>query len=368
VSDRAEKEVAKAARLYDEGQKRTGGTPVPLRPEKILVLQFKYFGDAVLMTPALRALRAHFPQAEIHLLVPGEIAPLFRHLPWLSRVWAMPRRRGRASLGETLPLIVALRREKFDGSIDFASNDRGAILSRLIGARSRLGWDQRGGFWGRKFAYTNRVTENPMLQHESARLAHLLTGWRLKPPDSLQPEIRPDPALAEAARKLLPRHGAVICHVASSQPRKEWPLGQWAEFNRLATAAGRQVVFTTARGSRESALMDELKRLAPTAVVLPEIPDLALFLAVLARALVFISGDTGPLHFAAGLGVPTISLFGPTAPERWRPIGAQHRVISAGLCHCEPNSAVCSAARHCLAEISPELVLAALDDVPVPKK
>ena len=53
------------------------------RPEKILALQFKYFGDAVLMTPALRALRGHFPAAEIHLLVPAELAPLFQHLPWL---------------------------------------------------------------------------------------------------------------------------------------------------------------------------------------------------------------------------------------------------------------------------------------------
>ena len=71
------------------------------------------------------------------------------------------------------------------------------------------------------------------------------------------------------------------------------------------------VVFTTARGEREAALMAELKQLAPDARILPQIAELPLFLAVLARAGVFISGDTGPLHFAAGLGVPTISLFGP---------------------------------------------------------
>jgi ADP-heptose:LPS heptosyltransferase len=64
---------------------------------KILAIQFKYFGDAVLMTPSLRALREHFPRAEIHLLVPEEIAPIFQHLPWLNRVWPMPRRRGSAS-------------------------------------------------------------------------------------------------------------------------------------------------------------------------------------------------------------------------------------------------------------------------------
>ena len=65
-------------------------------------------------------------------------------------------------------------------------------------------------------------------------------------------------------------------------------------------------------GEREQLLMAELKKLAPDAVILPPIPELPLFLAVLAARGVFISGDTGPLHFAAGLGVPTISLFGPT--------------------------------------------------------
>src|SRR5579859_1705502 len=127
------------------------------RHDKILALQFKYFGDAVLLTPALRALRECFSRAEIHLLVPAEIAPLFQHLPWLTRVWAMPRRRGRASLRQTWPLIRALRRERFDRSVDFAGNDRGAILSLLIGAGRRLGWTERGGFVGRRFLYTDRV-------------------------------------------------------------------------------------------------------------------------------------------------------------------------------------------------------------------
>jgi heptosyltransferase-3 len=312
------------------------------------------------MTPALRALRRHFPDAEIHLLAPEEIAPLFQHLPWLNRVWPMPRRRGRASLRETWPLIRALRRERFDRSVDFASNDRGAILSFLIGAKNRLGWDERAGFFGRRFFYTHRVAPDKNPGHESARLAQLLTGWQISPPALLEPEIRADAALADAAKKILPAERAVICHVASSQPRKEWPLAHWAEFHQLARAAGFTVVFTTARGHREEKLMTELKKLAPTASILPVISELPLFLAVLARAGVFISGDTGPLHFATGLGVPTISLFGPTSPARWAPIGARHAILTGGVCGCDGNSAVCTSARHCLAEISPTQILAAL--------
>ena len=332
------------------------------RPEKILALQFKYFGDAVLMTPALRALRERFPQAELHLLVPAEIAPLFQHLPWLTRVWAMPRQRGRAGLSQTWPLISALRRERFDRSVDFASNDRGAILSFLIGAKNRLGWDERGGFFGRRFFYNDRVASENNPPHESARLARLLSGWQIPLPDLLQAEIRADAALAGAAREILPHEAAVICHVASSQPKKEWPLAHWAKLQQRATTAGFKVVFTTARGEREAALMMELKTLAPAAEVLPQITELPLFLAVLARAKFFVSGDTGPLHFAAGLGVPTISLFGPTSPARWAPMGEKHQVLTGGICGCDGNLFACGSPKHCLAEILPAQVLAALEN------
>jgi ADP-heptose:LPS heptosyltransferase len=326
------------------------------RSEKILALQFKYFGDAVLMTPALRALREHLSDGELHLLVPEEIAPLFQHLPWLNRVWPMPRRRGSAGLRTAWPLIRALRRERFDRSVDFASNDRGAILSRLIGARRRLGWEERGGFLGRKFCYAERVAPKPEPQHESIRLAQLLTGWQIPPPTSFESEIRADPSLADAGKKILPAEGAVICHVTSSQPKKEWPLANWAKLNRLAAEAGFRIVFTTALGQREQALMTELKKTAPDAVILPPVPELPLFLAVLARAGVFISGDTGPLHFAAGLGVPTISLFGPSSPARWAPIGERHQALTGSACSCDGNLSACQSASHCLAAISPEQV------------
>jgi heptosyltransferase-3 len=329
---------------------------VSARPEKILALQFKYFGDAVLMTPALRALHDHFPDGELHLLVPAEIAPLFQHLPWLKRVWPMPRRRGSASLRVTWPVIRALRREQFDRSVDFAGNDRGAILSRLIGALQRLGWDECGGFLGRKFCYTDRVAPDTKPQHESARLARILSGWQIPPPASLEAEIHADPALAGAAGKILPAERAVVCHIASSQPKKEWPLTHWAELHRLATAAGWSVVFTTALGEREASLTADLKKLAPGAAILSPVRELPLFLAVLARAGVFVSGDTGPLHFAAGLGVPTISMFGPTSPALWAPVGSRHKFLAGSPCQCDGNQAICQSASHCLAAIPPERV------------
>jgi len=325
---------------------------------KILAIQFKYFGDAVLMTPALRAIRERFPQSELHVLVPEEVAPLLQHLPWLNRVWPMPRRRGRMSLTRTWPVIRALRRERFDLSVDFGSNDRGAISGLFIGARQRLGLDEGRGFPGRRFCYNQCVSAATGTRHESARLAHLLSGWGIVP-TSLEPEIRADPALAASAEKLLPS-GTIVCHLAASQPKKEWPITHWAAFYHMAAAVGGRLAFTTAKGAREQSLINELKKTAPQAPILPVIPDLSLFLAVLKRAECFISSDTGPMHFAAALGVPTIVLFGPSSPAQWAPIGKRHQIVTGGPCSCDGDTAVCLSTRHCLTALLPGQVFAAL--------
>jgi ADP-heptose:LPS heptosyltransferase len=336
---------------------------VSARPEKILAIQFKYFGDAVLMTPALRAIRNHFPKGELHVLVSEEVAPIVNHLPWLNRVWPMPRKRGHARISQSWPIIRALRRERFDRSVDFAGNDRGAIISILIGARQRLGLLSPGGFLGRRLCYNQHVMPAPVTQHESLRLAHVLSAWDIAPPSSPELEIQADPALDTVAASLLPER-TVLCHMASSQPNRQWPIQHWAAFYQLAATAGRRLAFTTATGAREQALIDELKKLAPDAPVVPVVPDLSLFLAVLNRAEVFISGDTGPLHFAAGLGVPTISLFGPSSPARWAPIGVRHRVLTGSPCPCGAGASVCNSTDFCLAAITPNQVFETLKTIP----
>ncbi len=333
------------------------------QPLKILAIQFKYFGDTALVIPALRAIRQRYPDCSLHVLAPEQTAPLLQHLPWLTRVWAMPRIRGRASLGQTWPMIRALRAQRFDRSVDFGGNDRGAILSWLCGAPERLGVFHPGGFVGRRFCYTQRVAAAPADRHETLRLIHVLSAWEIGTPGSAEIEIRPDPALADWAARLLPEP-RIFCHLAAGQPKKQWPLSHWAALHRMAAASGEQLVFSTGAGARERSLFDEMQRQAPDVALLPPLP-LASFLAVLKRAKAFVSGDTGPMHFAAGLGVPTIALFGPSSAAGWGPTGRGHQVMTGGACACDPSANDCGNARHCLAAITPEEVFAVLKRISV---
>ena len=324
------------------------------KPLKILVIHFRYLGDTVLLVPALRAIRERHPDCELHALVPAEVAPLVERLPWLTKLWPMPRKRGRARFKQSWPVIRALRAERFDWSMDFSGTDRTAIVTVLAGARQRLGFIGPGGFLGRRFCYTQRVPLAPRDQHESLRLASLLTAWGIDSPSSLETEIHTDPALDSQAQKILPEP-KIICHLSSSQPKKEWPLAHWAKLHQLAAVAGIELLFSTGIGAREESLLDDFKRRAPEACILQPIPSLALYLAVLKRAKIFVTNDTGPLHFAAGVGTPTLALFGPTASVRWAPIGKQHRFLTGSTCSCG-NVSVCQSEDHCIAAITPEQV------------
>ena len=322
---------------------------------KILAIQFRYLGDAALMTPALRAIKGYFPGCALHVLVAEEVAPLLQHLPGLARVWAFPRRRGKAKPALSWPVIRALRRERFDRSVDFGGNDRGAIVSLLCGARQRLGPLWPGGFLGRRLCYTRPHPMRPG-GHQSLTNFQLLSAWGIATPDCPGLEICADPGLAKVAEQLLPRP-VILCHLATSQPKKEWPLAHWAELYRRAAAAGQEVVFSTGITAREQALLEDLKQRLPGVPVLPVFPDLPTFLAVLKRARLFIGGDTGPLHFAAGLGVPTIGLFGPSPAAKWAPLGAEHRALQGENCTCDTHTSVCLSEAPCMATLSPEAVL-----------
>jgi len=327
---------------------------------KILAIQFRYLGDAVLLTPALRAIKEQFPKCALHALVPQEVAPLLEHSPDLQQVWPFPRVRGQANLPRAWPLLRRLRQERFERSVDFVGNDRGALVSLLCGARERLAPFRPGGFLARRFCYTQTVRTVPEL-HQVRNNFGVLSAWGIKAPPCPQIRIWADPALAAKAQELLPKR-AILCHIATSQPKKEWPVSHWADFLNLAQAEGHDAVFCAGTAAREQALLEALRQRVPRARILPPVPELATFLAVLQRARLFISGDTGPLHFAAGLGAPTISLFGPSSASQWAPLGTEHRFLQGGKCSCNGQTAVCLSPNPCISLITPQAVWRAVSE------
>ena len=317
---------------------------------KILAIKFKQLGDVAIMVPALRAMREHWPDAEIHVLVEESAVPLLQHLPWIQKVWGLPRARGHMRLKKTLPLISQLRKERFDRTSDFVGNDRGAIISALIGARERIGLHAPKGFVGRRFCYSE-VIEERTLNLVKADL-YSVEHWGVPFPSSLHHELHADPDLKPFAEARLPLPNTILCHLSASMPKREWPIGWWAEIAKRCRLAGMPIVFSAGPGERDQSLLADFKALSPEVDCLPQTNDLGEFLAILARAGMFVGSDSGPLHFAVGLGTPSIGMYGPMLPDRVAPLAGPLSALVGGPCDCDCHARACASSTPCIAGVS----------------
>jgi heptosyltransferase III len=330
-------------------------------PKKILAIQFKYLGDAVFITPALFALKEQFPNSEIHVLVAKEVAPLLKNIKWITKVWAMPRTRGKFNLFETWPFIQQLRNEQFERSVDFGGNDRAAIFSFLIGAKIRLAPRESPTKLFYKIAYTQMINVDQLpIPWVERHLKLLSLAWNTPIKSKAKIEIICDSALAVVAKKAISSK-TVLCHIGTSQEKKEWAVTKWFEFYTLASQRGYQLIFSAGNNQREQALISKLKSLAPNIVTLDPRNDLDMFLAILKQAEVVIAGDTGPLHFAAGLGVKVIGLFGAeNSILQAAPNYESHQKVIANSCTCTgplANYPSCKSKRACMESIKTTDVL-----------
>ena len=321
---------------------------------KILAIKFKLLGDVAVMLPSLRAIHEHWPEAELHVLVRQEAVPVLENIPWINRVWGVPKRLGNGALKHTWNTVRTLRRLQFERSVDFEGNDRGAFLSFLVGAKIRLGSLAGGGFMGRRFCYSMVCDKAPNGIHEVHRDIHTLKGWIVPPPSSFEPEVCASPELAGVAGFLLPQKGAVVAHLSTSQPKKEWPVDCWAQIAIRAAQKGIPLFFSSGVSTRERELLERLSALFPKASLLPQTPDLRTFIAVIARSSVFISGDTGPLHLAAGLGIKTIGIFGPSDIEQWLPLSENCSGLTGSHCACSGHAQCCESSAPCIRGVSVE--------------
>ena len=328
---------------------------------KILTVQFKSLGDTVVSIPTLTAIRRHFPDCELHALVPEGSVPLLQHHPAVNRVWGVSRAPGKAQFRAYWPIICALRAEHFDKCVDLGGNDRSAIVTFLSGAPERLGAIQEKGFFGKRLLFTKTVEVLPEDRHESLRLLHAVSPWNISPPEKIEIKLYTDPAITNPLERN-PARRTVICNTGAGVSKKQWPLAQWVRLHRLATARGYDLVFLRGVFPHEQLMIRELEAKVPGINILPKL-DLPQLLVAIKSTDAMVSNDTGPMHFATALGVKTVAIFGPSEEKRWYPAGAETRMLIAQDCICKKGTFICRRAIHCLAEITPETVLENLENL-----
>lgn len=328
---------------------------------RILLLRLRLIGDVVFTTPAIRAIRRALPDATLTYLVERAAAPVVANNPHLDEVLVVDHARGLGRLRDDLRLAARLRRARYDVAVDFHGGPRTSWLARASGAPKRIGYDIPGRAW----LYTDVVGRPRELRarHSVENQWDLLAAVHrplAAPPDPSRDPVQMEEDAAAAARVTarLAEAGVsagaplVVVHVSAGNPFRRWPTEAFVDTVVALSSSdeNRRIILTsgpsepgaaTRVGALASARLGASSR---ALVALPE-PDLAELRALVARAALFVGGDSGPLHVAATTATPIVGVFGPTLAARsapWR----DPRLVTLSI---EPDALPCRPCdqRHC---------------------
>lgn len=292
----------------------------------LIVRVRNWVGDVVLGLPALRLLESH--GYALHIVARGRWAPaLLAGYPWPVHV--QPKK-----LFERVAQYKAIRDEcvrldpgfgRRENALALPQSFSSALEMRLAGLKA-VGYGQEG----RSFllARAERVTYGGSALVSYWELACKFLHVQGEPPKHI--DLQLNAAKAAEADALLAARGVapgyvMLCPFAAGlatarKLEKKWP--GFPEFTRRAAAEfGRRLVIYPGPGEHEQA-----RAMYPDALTL-EGSDLAVYAALLKRAALVVANDTGPGHMAGALGVPVLSILGPTIAHQWAPYGPRVHVL-----------------------------------------
>lgn len=298
----------------------------PAETSRIAIFQALQLGDLLCATPAWRALREHYPQAEITLIGSAWAGNMVERLPSVDHFIPFP---GYPGIAESPPSPPDVPPEwpSFDLAIQMhgAGNVSNGFVASL-GAPQSLGHGEPGD---------DRLTlVRPWqeLEREPLRWLHLLelrhipaAGHHLDFPLTPDERRRAEYLIGGADR------GPVVgVHAGASDPLRRWPPEAFATvIDALAARIDCQIVLTGSAAERD--LTARVRAAARTPVIdLAGMTTLGEFGAVIAGLDLLLTNDTGASHVAAAMRTPSVVLFGPADPRRWAPLdSARHHVINA---------------------------------------
>jgi len=283
---------------------------------RVLLLNATALGDWLFSTPTFRAIKETYPHWQLDVLVHPRCRELAAPNPHLSRLWLYPGR----SLG-LFTLMGQIRRQHYDLVVILHGNDPEAtLIARAAGTPFIIG----SAHSPLALAYSAKVFHPDPCEHAiERRLAYA----RLLGADTADRrlELSVPPAELEKARGLLVQHFGslpdllVALHPTGSAPYKWWPLERYAELGKFAYERY-QAPLLIISGSQDRPLADKLAaRLPGPTLVTGGRYGLLTVAGLLSHCRLLVANDSGPLHLALALGVPTIALLGADHPARIGP-------------------------------------------------
>ncbi|WP_447978030.1 glycosyltransferase family 9 protein [Candidatus Nitrospira bockiana] len=334
---------------------------LPVAATRVAVFRASRLGDYLCATPALRALRAALPAAEITVIALPWVAELARRSALMDRVESFPGYPGIAEqwfrAADALAFFARMQDRRFDLAIQMHGTGVYANpVTLMLGARMTAGLIRPGDPPGRLDA----AFPMPSGVHQARRLLAFMAFLGAPSQDlTLDFPLGLDEALA-ADRLLTDADPPFIgLHAGTWDDAKRWPAERFAEAgSELQRRHGGTIVLLG--GERERAVGERLNQSVRGACRnLIGRTSLGVLGGVIARLHVLLTNDSGPAHIAYALGTPSVTIFGSTDPVDWGPLnGGPHRTLA----HLVPD-ARCPIGNVCLLAVSADEVVAEAEAV-----
>jgi len=305
----------------------------------VLIRGTNWIGDVVMTFPAMAAVRATLPKARITVLVKPWVADLVRMHPAVDDVLVYERPGRHDGLRGLFALARELRQRRFDAAILLQNAIEAAVIARLAGIPVRAGYgtDARGPL------LTHPVKLNPSVKtvHQSLYYLGMLEALGFEP-SGTSVSIVPTEEQQRAAGRHLAEWGIAgrrplvgMAPGAAYGPAKRWfPERFAAVADRLAERFACPVLLFGSAGDRAST--EAVQAAAKTALVdIAGRTSLGDAIALIACCDLFITNDSGLMHVAGALGVPTVAVFGSTDPKTTYPLG-ERTVLVRRPVDCSP--------------------------------
>jgi lipopolysaccharide heptosyltransferase II len=333
-----------------------------ISPKKILIRGPNWVGDAVLAIPALKAVRSNFPKAEITLLVRPWVAGLFTSAPFIDRVWSEAKP---TKIGDWTRITRDIRAFEFDLALLLPNSFESALMMFLARVPNRIGYATDGRTW----MLTNSIEPAIKTQHQ---VHYYLDLARAIQAETENPSIEIEATDEERrnARSLLAEAGIsrgtrflVLNPGAAYGSAKRWHEERFAGVaDILAAELDLGVAMIGSEGER--LIAEQIRsRMKTASAVLSGRTSLETLIGVLAESSLMITNDSGPMHIAAALGVPTVAVFGSTDERVTSPFGRRTRVVKHPV-ECSPCLLrECPIDHRCMNRVSVDDVCRAARDV-----
>jgi heptosyltransferase-2 len=327
---------------------------------RILVRATNWVGDAVMSLPALHAIRDRFPRAYIAILARPWVADLYQREPFADQVIPLNSQRGAGDLAGKWRVAQSLRSERFDCAILLQNAFEAALLAWLAGIPRRIGYDRDG----RGLLLTDRIrppAPGEIPRHERFYYLAMLQRAGIMDGDVPDPKICLSGSAelrAEGARRLGPTIG--VSPGAAFGGAKRWHAERFAgAAARIAKELGSGVAVFGSKDER--VLAEEVAGLLTAQDVrvhnFAGETTLREFIELVAGCLLYLTNDSGAMHVASALAVPTVAVFGPTDEMATGPTGPFTRVVREKV-ECSPCLLrECPIDHRCMSRVSVDRVV-----------